>query len=87
MPDPASAKDIFSDINFDTEDSDDPKALRVHIEELLGRLEAAISPTTLERLHPIEQMMVRDFQVENRHLNCRGCVRLLERLIAKLTTP
>ena len=87
MPDPASAKDIFSDINFDAEDSEDPKVIRARIEDLLKRLEAALSPKSLERLHPIEQMMVRDFQVENRHLNCHGCVRLLERLIAKLTTP
>lgn len=51
-----------------------------------GAIEAAVErlrQVNTDRLHPVERMIVTDILAEFRHLKCKGCLAMVERLIAK----
>lgn len=64
-------------------------------EELLDKIQLALTelravmaaPERLARLHAVERMIAEDVLQENRHLNCRGCLRWVEALVRKGTIP
>jgi len=59
-------------------------ALRTKIDAALVRLrEMMADDAKSSKLHEVERMIARDVLAENRHLNCAGCLRLIQGLIDK----
>lgn len=64
------------------DDLNDEEYVRTTVEWLAGELEK-LQPDQLARLHPIEQLMVRDVVADHRHLKCGTCLKWMRRLLNK----
>lgn len=81
LPDPARVFAIEADPAEELTIAEADRAGQALIQELQGLLQVS---GNLERLAPIERLMVADYLGEPRHTRCAGCRHLLLNMIRKI---
>lgn len=72
------------DTHDHNDDLEQSLTLGRQIREVVDQLRKVVNDAqAMNRLHEVEQMIVRDVAQEGRHMKCRGCLRWMAALVQK----